>query len=330
MSSGIIAEGEVVTEGQVIVSMPDTAEMVAEISVHETEVDKVRPGQPATIVMDAFPDKVLQGEVIEVAPLPDQQRGWMNPDLKVYKTLVKINGTYDFLRSRMSCKVQILIRSLEDTLTLPIQVISNRAGRKVCYLMTGSGPEERTVQTGIFNDTFVQIVEGLEEGEEVLLNPPQIYSELAGPTIESFQGRKPPEESESSQGSGEPQTGGSERRGSGRMSSSGTTGMPEGGRPQMGMGMGGPFELTDEIIDKILAGMKMTNPEKASELEQLRKDDPEKFKTELRSTMQSMMRDMMRRGNRQGSRPGGGGFGGFPRQEGGNRMGQESNDSEGR
>jgi hypothetical protein len=94
--------------------------------------------------------------------------------------------------------------------------------------------------------------------------------------------------------------------------------------------MGGPFELTDEIIDKILAGMKMTNPEKASELEQLRKDDPEKFKTELRSTMQSMMRDMMRRGNRQGSRPGGGGFGGFPRQEGGNRMGQESNDSEGR
>jgi HlyD family secretion protein len=179
MSSGIISEGEVVTEGQVIISMPDTAAMVAEISVHETEVDKVRPGQPATIVMDAFPDKILQGNVIEVDPLPDQQRGWLNPDLKVYETLVKINGSHDFLKSRMSCKVKILVRQLNDVLMVPIQVVSNRRGSKVCYVMTSLGPQERKVQTGEFNDTFVQILDGLEEGEEVLLNPPFITEATA-------------------------------------------------------------------------------------------------------------------------------------------------------
>ncbi|MHC4951522.1 MAG: HlyD family secretion protein, partial [Planctomycetota bacterium] len=77
-SGGIIAEGEVVYEGQTIISMPDTAAMIAEVGVHETEVDKVRPGEPVQVVMDAFPDKILRGEVYEVAPLPDQQRGWMN------------------------------------------------------------------------------------------------------------------------------------------------------------------------------------------------------------------------------------------------------------
>ena len=56
--------------------MPDTASMVAEITVHETEVDKVRPGQAAQIVLDAFPDQVLHGQVYEVAPLPDEQRGF--------------------------------------------------------------------------------------------------------------------------------------------------------------------------------------------------------------------------------------------------------------
>ncbi len=172
MGSGMIAEGEIVTEGQVIISMPDTASMVAEIGVHETEVDKIRPGQAATIIMDAFPDKVLQGEVLEVAPLPDEQRGWMNPDLKVYKTLVKIDGSHDFLRSRMSCKVNILVEHLEDVILVPIQVVSNRSGKKVCYVMTSQDPAERTVRTGSFNDTFVQIIEGLQEGEEVLLNPP--------------------------------------------------------------------------------------------------------------------------------------------------------------
>lgn len=172
--SGIIAEGEVVFQGQTLISMPDTAAMVAEIGVHETEVDKVAPGQPATIVMDAFPDRVLHGKVLEVAPLPDQQRGWMNPDLKIYTTLVRIDGTHEFLRTRMSCKVEILVRELHDVVIVPIQVVANRQGRKICYVATPQGPQEREVETGAFNDTFVQIVSGLEAGEEVLMNPPSI------------------------------------------------------------------------------------------------------------------------------------------------------------
>ncbi|WP_169853195.1 efflux RND transporter periplasmic adaptor subunit [Anaerohalosphaera lusitana] len=171
-SGGIIAKGEVVYEGQTIISMPDTAAMVAEISVHETEVDKVRAGQPAQIIMDAFPDRTLHGEVLEVAPLPDQQQGWMNPDLKVYKTLVSIDGTHEFLRTRMSCSVEILVRDMEEVLQVPIQVVANRGGRKVCYVESEPGPEERQVRTGAFTDTMVQIVEGLEEGEQVLMNPP--------------------------------------------------------------------------------------------------------------------------------------------------------------
>ncbi len=181
---GMIAEGETVYEGQTILSMPDMASMVAEISVHETEVDKVRTDQLATIVMDAFPDQVLEGHVLEVAPLPDQQRGWMNPDLKVYETLVSIDGSHDFLKSRMSCKVEILVRQLQDVIVVPIQVVANRQGRKVVYVATGGGSEQREVQTGAFNDTFVQIVDGLEEGEEVLLNPP-LFTESASSTFDN-------------------------------------------------------------------------------------------------------------------------------------------------
>jgi hypothetical protein len=183
---GMIAEGESVYEGQTLLSMPDTASMVAEISVHETEVDKVRPGQLAEIVMDAFPDKRLEGEVIEVAPLPDQQRGFMSPDIKVYKTLVKINGTHEFLRTRMSCKVEILVNHLQDVVLVPIQVVANRAGRKVVYVKTATGgSEKREVDTGAFNDTFVQIISGLDKNEDVLLNPP-LMSGSGG--SEAFQG----------------------------------------------------------------------------------------------------------------------------------------------
>ncbi|NQV34576.1 MAG: HlyD family efflux transporter periplasmic adaptor subunit [Phycisphaeraceae bacterium] len=170
--SGIIAEGEAVYQGQALISMPDTAAMVAEIGVHETEVDKVRAGQAATIVMDAFPDEILKGEVLEVAPLPDQSRSFMSPDLKVYKTLVRIDGAHDFLRTRMSCKVTMLTQKIIDAVIVPIHVVANRQNEKVVYVAKGSGSEKRVVKTGAFNDTFVEIQSGLEPGEKVLLNPP--------------------------------------------------------------------------------------------------------------------------------------------------------------
>ena len=302
-SSGIIAEGETVTEGQTIISMPDTAAMIAEIGVHETEVDKVEAGQPATIVMDAFPDSILEGKVLEVAPLPDQQRGWMNPDLKVYETLVSIDGTHSFLKSRMSCKVKILVEQLEDVLIVPIQVVSNRAGRKVCYVTTSKGHQERVVRTGLFNDTFVEIIEGLKEGEEVMLNPP-LFSELGTPA--SFQQQQPIPQSRARPGAtdvndtetrGQPRGGRAERSGD----EQGTRGSrpPEGGeRPQGGR----QLQLTDEMINRIMSGMVQFDPEKAKELGQLRKSDPEKFKAELMKSMQSMRNRMRQDGSGSGMR----------------------------
>jgi len=308
-SSGIIAEGESVSEGQTILSMPDTAIMVAEIGVHETEVDKVRAGQPATIVMDAFPDKVLEGEVIEVAPLPDQQRGFMNPDLKVYKALVRIDGTHDFLKSRMSCKVQILVEQLEDVIIVPIQVVSNRIGKKVVYVMTSKGSQERVVRTGLFNDTFVEIIEGLEAGEEVMLNPP-LFSELGGPA--SFQQQQPVPKRRTKPGvtdvndtetQGQPQEKRAER--SGDEQSARRDKPAEGGEEPQGV----QFELTDEMIDRIMSGLAKLDPEKAKELEKLRKSDPEKFKAQLMKSMQSMRNKMKQGGSGMGQRQGDAGSG---------------------
>jgi len=308
-SSGIIAEGETVSEGQTIISMPDTATMIAEIGVHETEVDKVRANQPATIVMDAFPDKVLEGEVTEVAPLPDQQRGFLNPDLKVYKALVRIDGTHDFLKSRMSCKVQILVEQLEDVIIVPIQVVSNRVGKKVVYVMTPQGHQERVVRTGLFNDTFVEIIEGLEAGEEVMLNPP-LFSELGSP--DSFQQLQPVPKKRTRPGAtdandtetqGRPRGGRTER--SGDEQSARRDKPAEGGEKPQGM----QFELTDEIIDKIMSGLAQFDPKKAKELEKLRKSDPEKFKAELMKSMQSMRNRMRQGGSGMGQRQGDAGSG---------------------
>ena len=74
----------------------------------------------------------------------------------------------------MSAKVEILVEQLKDVIIVPVQVVANRESKKVCYCLTPQGPSQREVQTGAFNDTFVQVIDGLEVGEQVLLNPPRL------------------------------------------------------------------------------------------------------------------------------------------------------------
>ena len=193
---GPIQEGGKVYQRQTIISLPNTSEIIVEIRVHETSVDKVRPGQHATITVDAFPDKTFQGEVLKVAPLPDSQQGFLNPDVKVYTTKVSMEGSQDFVRPGMSAKVEILVDQLDDVLIVPIQAVVIREGKKLCYVMASDTPQPRAVSTGAFNDIFVEIISGLEEGDQVLLNPPLLIepSAVARSTEERKipPGREPP------------------------------------------------------------------------------------------------------------------------------------------
>jgi HlyD family secretion protein len=167
-----IEVGAEIRERQKIISIPDASEMKVEIKIHETWVDKVQPGMQARITIAAFPDKAFTGKVLKKAPLADPEE-WLNPDLKVYSTDVSIDGTHDFLKTGMSAKVEIVIEELKNVISVPVQTVVNRNSKKVCYVMSSKEPKQREVETGLFNDNFVEIKSGLAEGEKVLLNPPR-------------------------------------------------------------------------------------------------------------------------------------------------------------
>ena len=94
--------------------------------------------------------------MLKKAPLADQER-WFNPDLKAYATDVCIDGTHEFLKTGMTAKVEITIKELKNVISVPIQVVVNREGKKICYVESDNGPQVRVVQTGEFNNNFVEI-----------------------------------------------------------------------------------------------------------------------------------------------------------------------------
>ena len=167
-----IEQGAEIPEGYKIITIPDASKMKVEVKIHETWIDKIEPNQPAKISIAAFPNEVFTGKVLKKAPLADPDR-WMNPDLKVYATDVSIDGTNDSIKTGMSGKVEILIDELDDVLYVPIQSVVTVDEKELCYVKAGGREEKREVETGLFNDDFVEIKSGLNEGEKVLLNPPR-------------------------------------------------------------------------------------------------------------------------------------------------------------
>jgi hypothetical protein len=171
----IIAQGETVTEGQKLMRIPDLKHMVVNTLVHEALVSRVRPGQEAHVRVEAYPDMVLRGRVKTVARVAAQPDNWSSTDVKVYPTVVEITDEVSDLRPGMSAEVTIVTQSpRKDVRIVPVQAVVGGVEmgkqRKV-FVLNESGLEERLVTVGLSNHTHAEIVEGLEEGEDVITNP---------------------------------------------------------------------------------------------------------------------------------------------------------------
>jgi hypothetical protein len=160
-------------------AMPDIRERL-----RDRELEKLADGMRASVRVDAFPDRVLQGHVKSVATVASQQ-DWNSADVKVYQTMISIDESLEGLKPGMSAEVTIHVESAgENVLTLPIQAVVGGVElgrkRKVFVWRAPDGPaEEREIEIGLSNEKVVEVKNGLKEGEQVVLNPKVILGEKA-------------------------------------------------------------------------------------------------------------------------------------------------------
>jgi multidrug resistance efflux pump len=179
----IVAQGEPVREGQKLMQIPDLKRMLVNTKVHEALISRVRPGQEALVRIESFPDRVLHGRVASVATVAAQQ-DFMAADVKVYTTKVAINSE-DIeginLKPGMTAAVTIAVSAaLEHILTVPVQAIiggPEMGVEREIIVLTPDGPRERKIKIGASNQTMAEIKEGVQEGEEVVLNPKAVLGD---------------------------------------------------------------------------------------------------------------------------------------------------------
>ena len=151
------------------------------------------PGQKAKIRVDAFPDRQLEGHVRTVAAVASQA-DFFSSDVKVYQTLVTIDESVEGLKPDMSAEVTIQVDPpKEPVLCVPIQSIVGGAEigpKRKIYVLTPAGAEVRDVVLGLFNDKMVEVREGINEDDLVVLNPKVLLGDKAK-TRDEAEGAKP-------------------------------------------------------------------------------------------------------------------------------------------
>ncbi len=172
-----IKHGSVVNEQQEIIYLPTTSAFNADVKILEVNLRKVSVGLPARITADAIPGRVFTGHVAQIAPLPDSDDWFSNPNLKVYNTVIAVDSNDPALRNGMSCRVEILVQHYPDAVYVPIQTVTRVHRQTVVHVLEDGRLVPRPVEIGLDNSRFVRVLGGLEVGEVISLAPPLAASE---------------------------------------------------------------------------------------------------------------------------------------------------------
>lgn len=166
----IIASGTTnVGGGTSIMTLVDLGKIFVLVSVDESDIGRIEIGQRARITVDAYPDAFFPGEVVRVAT-----KGVNVSNVVTFEVKVEIKGRQRMLlKPEMTANVEITAIEKDDILLVPLTAIRrSRTEKTVTVIADGGATEERTVETGASDGEFIEILNGLTEGEKIMPQKP--------------------------------------------------------------------------------------------------------------------------------------------------------------
>jgi HlyD family secretion protein len=176
--SSIVDEGMEVREKQPLFYLPDLSQMEVQVAVNESVVDQVRMGQRVIVTFEALPKVVLTGRVDSVGQIPILQKADagngppLDTGVRFFVSVVKLDKVTDELKPGMTAMVDMELSPRQHVLAIRHEAVRSDRGKKVCYVAHEESLERREVRIGQDTADLVEVLDGLQEGELVALNPP--------------------------------------------------------------------------------------------------------------------------------------------------------------
>lgn len=182
---GVVSEvkskkGDSVSNGTVIANII-TKQKIAQLSLNEIDAAKVKAGQKVTLTFDAFPDTSITGKVLEIDTVGQTSQGVVG-----YGVKIAFDTDVEQVKPGMSITADIITEAKQDVLVLPNSAIKSQGNSYYVELVEApeemrqqllanvsgailpQAPKMQTVETGLSNDLYTEIISGLQEGDIVV------------------------------------------------------------------------------------------------------------------------------------------------------------------
>jgi RND family efflux transporter MFP subunit len=171
--SGVIAsvttqQGETVSASSLnvptFVTIVDLNRLEIYAYVDETDIGKIRPGLDATFTVDSFPDRDFKGKVTAIYP-----KATIQDNVVYYITVISIDNPEGKLKPDMTVNATIYLNKREHVLAVPNKSIKREGGKKVVAILQNDKAVQRAVKTGWKDSNYTEIVQGVKEGDKVII-----------------------------------------------------------------------------------------------------------------------------------------------------------------
>jgi multidrug efflux pump subunit AcrA (membrane-fusion protein) len=164
-------EGDRAWQGARLAEFPDISTLRVSGRVEEADRGRVKEGQPATVRVDAVPDKEFPAHIVEISPLAKVDfSGWPFP--RNFDVSVQVDQADARVRPGMSATARVAVEKLLACILIPPEATFQKFGKTVAYVLSGSSFQERSILVVKRGESQVAVARGLKPGERVALKDP--------------------------------------------------------------------------------------------------------------------------------------------------------------
>jgi membrane fusion protein (multidrug efflux system) len=140
----------------------DLDTLMLRVNVPERELSKLSVGQPAELAFDAVPGRVFRGEIALISPSID-------PATATFAVRIRVTESDGLLRPGMFARVAIVYERKPDALQIPRTALLDTDGQPKVFVVKDGKAAERAVKLGLSNGGWIEVTEGLTDGEQVVV-----------------------------------------------------------------------------------------------------------------------------------------------------------------
>lgn len=160
--------GQTVAQGisspQVIMTIADMSKMQIKVLVDESDIGRVKVGQPVSFTVDAYPSTTFTGKVTSIS-----RSATTSSNVIYYPVYVDVDSTESLLYPTMTARVTVTVGESKDALVVPLAAVKEAKGQKYVQLAVGDAQQNTPVETGLSDEERVEILSGLREGDAVVI-----------------------------------------------------------------------------------------------------------------------------------------------------------------